>query len=527
MIRTALAPILCALLAGPVFARTIVVDPSVSSGPKTVTDAIKLAQPGDTVRIRGGTYRETSIGLVRSGTPQAPIIVEAAAGETVVICGSLPVTEWADAGNGVWRRGGWKIESQQLFVDGRPLTQIGAANPFTTTDSGDGKVCLPPVGKNASDLVDDSFHYDRNTQTLFIKLADNARPADHLIEASIGASILDGNNHSHIVLRGITFRHNNGTAAGSRLGLVNVGGQGWVIEDCTFEFGDFAGIKLEGDNHILRNSVVRGNGCVGVDVNGSDAQSNFTRNDARPKQNLLIEGLSVTGNNRRAFNEYWHSGGMKLIPGVRGVTVRDCQVTDNAGPGIWFDASLGDNRIEDNLVARNTVGVSIEITYPAAGDDYSALVRNNRVVFNRDQGVYVSASRGVRVERNTLHQNAWDVVVHGMPRAEGALGENVIRDNILGGKNADLIVYNGPDAGSITIDGNLYARSDGKARIGLTSGTGYAAEATDLRSLRRQHPALERSGEVRAIRFKDPAALDFRVIGAVATPDKGWSDSGR
>jgi parallel beta-helix repeat protein len=303
-----------------------------------------------------------------------------------------------------------------------------------------------------------------------------------------------------------------------------VDGRGWLIEDCTFELGDFAGIKLSGEDHVLRNSIVRDNGCVGVDVNGSDADHDYARYDTRGKQNLLIENVMVTGNNRRAFNEFWHSGGMKLIPGVRAATVRGCRVTDNAGPGIWFDASLGDNLIENNLVARNTVGVSIEISYPGPNDTHSAIVRNNRVAFNRDQGVYVSASRGVHVIRNTLYQNAWDLVIHGMPRAEGSLGDNVVRDNILNGKAADLIVYNGKDAGSLDIDGNVYARGDG-VRIGITAGTGYDAPIHDLRSLWKQHPTFERSGESRDVRFRDPTALDFRLIGSDAAADKGWSDA--
>lgn len=523
MIRSALVSVLALVVAGPVFARTIEVSRTGAPGTRSIADAVASAQAGDVIRIRGGVYRESGIGLVRSGTPGKPITIEAAEGEQVVISGSLPVTEWADAGNGVWKRGAWPVSSQQLFVGNKPLKQIGADNPFTTTDSGDGKVCLPPVGSSAADLVDNSFYYDRDSKTLLLKLPADTRPAAHLVEASAGASIINGNGQSHIVLRGITFRHNNGTSVGHRLGLVNVSGNGWLIENCTFELGDFAGIQIAGDDHVIRNSVVRDNGCVGVDVNGSDAEHHYARYDTRHKQNLLIEGLTVTGNNRRAFNEYWHSGGMKLIPGVRSATVRNCTVTDNAGPGIWFDAALGGNVIENNLVAHNTVGISVEISYPAADDMYSALVRNNRVAFNRDQGIYVSASRGVQVVRNTLYRNAWDVVVHGMPRAEASLGDNVVRDNILRGKSADLILYAGRDAGVCIVDGNLYARGDGRVRIGVTTGTGYDAPETDLASFQRQYPQLEPAGRSEAVTFRNPDALDFHVLSPSTATDKGWS----
>lgn len=482
----------------------------------TIAEALRLAEPGDQIILGAGVYREFGLRWTRSGTPIKPIVLRSDGHGPAVICGSLPVTDWVETGNGTWKRTDWKYDSQQLFVNGQPLQQIAARNPFTQQDGGDGNKCLTPQGRSVQDLKQDSFFYDKSTQTLYCKLSGNRTPNDLLIEASVVPDLMDGNGQSHIVLKGLIFRHSNGTATGQRSALLRVNGNHWRIEDCTFEHGDFAGIALAGESHQVRQCRIQDNGCVGIDVNGGES-------DTRPPQQILLENLIIRGNNRRHFYSYWHSGGIKLIPNVRGVTVRGCEVQDNNGPGIWFDASQGLNRIEDNLVVRNTVGISIEISRPGQGDTYTALIRNNRIAFNQHQGIYVSASTRVRIIRNTLFQNRWDVVLHGMPRAESDLSDNEVKDNLLWGNDADLIVYTGPRAEANQIEGNIYARGQGKAKIGVVDHPGYDIGFSDLGTLRKFHPNLERQGQSLSVRFRDPNRMDFRVYGDSIVRGKGWS----
>ncbi len=68
---------------------------------RTVQRAADAAQPGDTVWIRDGVYRETVI-APRSGTSTAPIVFRAAAGAAPVISGADPVGGWTQQ-NGRWR----------------------------------------------------------------------------------------------------------------------------------------------------------------------------------------------------------------------------------------------------------------------------------------------------------------------------------------------------------------------------------------------------------------------------------------
>ena len=64
---------------------------------RTISHAAKHVGPGDTVRIREGTYNE-KVALTQSGTSDDPIVFEAFPGETVIIDGLLEPYEPGDRG---------------------------------------------------------------------------------------------------------------------------------------------------------------------------------------------------------------------------------------------------------------------------------------------------------------------------------------------------------------------------------------------------------------------------------------------
>ena len=68
----------------------------------TIEKALSLAQPGDSVQLRAGTYRE-AINPPRSGTAQNPIVIEAYPGESVTVSALDEVSgPWTAAGNGIY-----------------------------------------------------------------------------------------------------------------------------------------------------------------------------------------------------------------------------------------------------------------------------------------------------------------------------------------------------------------------------------------------------------------------------------------
>src|SRR5688500_11425942 len=61
---------------------------------RTIQRAANLAKPGDTVYVRGGTYRET-VRPANNGTASARIAYKAYPGEKVTVSGADVVTGWS------------------------------------------------------------------------------------------------------------------------------------------------------------------------------------------------------------------------------------------------------------------------------------------------------------------------------------------------------------------------------------------------------------------------------------------------
>ena len=90
-------------------------DDTAAGGPerpwRTLGHAVARLRPGDTLSVRGGTYREHGIEIRARGEPDAPIAVVSFAGEEVVIDGSFPELQAPDndewtlvaAETGLWR----------------------------------------------------------------------------------------------------------------------------------------------------------------------------------------------------------------------------------------------------------------------------------------------------------------------------------------------------------------------------------------------------------------------------------------
>jgi hypothetical protein len=100
----------------------------------TIQHAAALAQPGDTVLVRGGTYRET-VAPPRSGTSVAPITFKPYNNETVTVSGADVLGGWSAYKNSAYQaRQSWDLGAgkNQVFVDGRMMVE--ARWPNTTLD---------------------------------------------------------------------------------------------------------------------------------------------------------------------------------------------------------------------------------------------------------------------------------------------------------------------------------------------------------------------------------------------------------
>ncbi|HEY0007505.1 MAG TPA: hypothetical protein VGB55_02170, partial [Tepidisphaeraceae bacterium] len=106
---------------------------SIDAPKLTIQQAVNAAMPGDSVLIRGGTYRET-VSTPRSGTALSRITIQNYQNEAVTVSGTDPITgTWTSMGNEVYRAPmGWNYQfenhstaynSNQVFVNGQ-MTEL-------------------------------------------------------------------------------------------------------------------------------------------------------------------------------------------------------------------------------------------------------------------------------------------------------------------------------------------------------------------------------------------------------------------
>ena len=341
---------------------------------KSISAAVSKAFAGDTIIINSGTYREM-IQFIRSGSDAThPIVLRANSGSNVQIKGSDLVTGWVKHNGSIWKKTNWNVNSQQVFVDGAPLQQLGNNCPYNSIPWGS-SVILPPMGTTLADIFTGSFYYAHPENTIYLSLPDGSDPNNHQIEVSVRDYIIPPYDLQYIELHNLNFSHSNLSSKTTMLGMVNVFGQNWVISNCSFMYGDFAGLCITGVNHKIINNIANYNGNVGITINGSDAAHNWDRYPNRPPQNILLDGNETNYNNYRKFDPSWPAGGIKAATSCNGVTISRHRAESNIGAGIWFDLYSLNTRIERCVVNKNLVGIGYEISD-------NAVIANNLVTQN-------------------------------------------------------------------------------------------------------------------------------------------------
>jgi hypothetical protein len=99
---------------------------------RTIQAGVNKLQPGDTLLVRGGVYRE-AITFHRSGQPGKPITVKPYGSEKVTVSGCEPVTGWTvhDAAKGIWKAPmAWTLGTgrNQVFTGGQVLIEARHPN---------------------------------------------------------------------------------------------------------------------------------------------------------------------------------------------------------------------------------------------------------------------------------------------------------------------------------------------------------------------------------------------------------------
>lgn len=363
---------------------------------RTISEAAKLAQAGDTVSIATGVYRE-AVQIKNSGTLEKPIRFEAAPFANVTVTGVDPLLDWTPepgpegsaiysspwpyAFNTFTKEGHHPSEEwarltgrdEQVFTDGYAMTQVTARDQ----------------------MVRGSFFPDTVNKRLYVWIISNNKPSKSLdsggrITAST-RSILWEVSGEYVHTRGIRFRY---AANRAQQGATQFLGRGDVAEDCIFEKTNGSGAEFKAPDQVARRCSFLQNGQLGWTANGA--------------HNFLFTGNITRENNTKNFPRGWEAGGDKIIL-CRNITIENSQFIGNRGIGIWFDIGNENNTVRNCLIADNEdAGIFYEISYGLKAHD-NVIVGNGLAdtpgSWAMNGGIALSSSEDCVIERNLLIGN--------------------------------------------------------------------------------------------------------------------------
>ncbi|MCL4204457.1 MAG: right-handed parallel beta-helix repeat-containing protein [Pirellulaceae bacterium] len=381
----------------------------------TIGKAAAVAEPGDTVTVHAGTYREWVKPLRGGRDENSRIVYRAAPGEQVLIKGSEQVTSWVSQGDGIWM-----VELPSGF--------FGDYNPYALNISGGWLLYGQWLHRGDVYLDGDAFYeqksldevkqreqswccrVDEDKTTIWANFGQ-ADPNSRLAEINVRESVFMPTETGlrYITVDGFHLQHSaeNWQPPGLPVQMGAIGprmGKHWIIQNCTVTNArcvgivlghapgvDYADIDAFG-GHIVRNNVIRRCGEAGI-----AGQKGATR--------CLIEGNLIEETNYRKEFGGWETAAIKFHESVdaviRGNLIRGVDYQQYGAFGIWMDWANQGTRISGNIVYdTKAASVFLEMNHGPI------LVDNNVLV---GQGIR-SNSEGSVFAHNLLVDCRFDMV---------------------------------------------------------------------------------------------------------------------
>ncbi len=325
----------------------------------TISGALAIAAPGDTVVVREGVYRESL--RIPSGEPDAPLTLRAQEGERVVVTAGRPVEGWQDAGKGLWT----------ATVDFRPDALYRSRRPL-------------PLAREPDE------GWWRCASASGTQLIDPENLASFDGSGPLGAARIwvgQGNYFATLPIdRFDAERSCLVLSPGGRPPTLSDGDL-YYLENCTRWIdrpGEWA-VEPEGSRYRVWLSPPERDKLDDIEARPSEGGSLI---NVRNAQSVRIEGVELCASPRMGIE----------VQGGRDIVVRRCVVHHCASHGISL-RDVRDSTAAENLVWHNGYGISVSYSQ-------GVLVERNDVGYSLVDGILVTwQSSDVTVRRNYVHHH--------------------------------------------------------------------------------------------------------------------------
>ncbi|MFB9326270.1 DUF1565 domain-containing protein [Paenibacillus aurantiacus] len=370
---------------------------------RTLQHAADVAQPGNTVYVRGGVYKQR-LHITRSGSAAGgPITFTSYPKEKAILDGS-----------------GLTVTGQQGLVDIEDASYI-TVQGFDIRNLKTAKRDRLPIGI----YIHGAGHHIQIRNNKVHDIANTATPA--------GSDLLGRDAHGIAVY---------GTKAPASIHHVTIAGN----ELYKLVLGSSESLVVNGNvsDFAITNNLIHDNDNIGIDLIG------FEDVAPDPAYDQVRNG-TVSGNRIYNITSNYNPSYGRSLPN-----------DSNAAGGIYVDGGKN-SVIERNYSYKNDIGIEIASEHP--GKSTSGInVRSNVVYQNRYTGIAMGgydrdrgATENSMIMNNTLYQNDTLEAGGGQILMQHNIKNNRIANNILYAGASNVFIYNEftTNAGN-TVDYNLY-----------------------------------------------------------------------
>ena len=476
---------------------------------KTIQAGADRAQPGDTVLVRAGIYREEVIPPRGSTSPDKPIIYKAAEGEEASIRGSEQIANWVDQGNGVWMveldtsffkgynpfaipvSGKWLYRGRNrrlgdVYCNGQALLQKVKIEDMKSTPN-TWYTDLNYGYKNKTDFPEDR-QYPNGKIQIWANFGD-VNPNTNLTEINARATAIfpERSGLKYIVIDGFDIRHTApqwGDIYTLEKGAIGPKyGYGWTIQNCRISYSRNIGISLgvTDEVHFPRNDeggLLEGGGNIPAmeTIGHHHIRNNVIKRCGQTgiygcygAVGCVIEGNVISETNYR--NEWFgtNQAAIKILfpidVVIRNNLILGVSGLNNGAKGIWLDWGSQNTRVTGNMVCdfNNNRGLFLEVNFGPIIVDNNIFVRSSVIV----------ESNGCVLAHNLFSDCYFHfmaspkrIVPYYQPHSTVRAGktavslqhDSIFNNIIIGGDgfNHDKLVRNNADTSGVQVNHNVY-----------------------------------------------------------------------